>query len=230
MLVRDQPDLHVFVLRRNPQVVFSPGATVFPGGALDVDDRSPEVYARIRGLDDSAANVEHGCAAGGLGFRVAAVRECFEESGILLARDAATGEHVTHDERFLRWRARCNDRQSTFAEMLAAEDLVIDAGDLALFAHWITPMGAPRRYDTWFFVALAPDGHEGVHDDNELVDSGWVRPADALDAFAAGDIELILPTQRCLESLAGYESAAAFLADVQRPTDPATISEAPCPT
>jgi 8-oxo-dGTP pyrophosphatase MutT (NUDIX family) len=230
MLVRDEPDLNVFVLRRNPRVVFSPGATVFPGGAVDTEDRSAELYARVIGLDDAAASAEHERSHGGLGFRVAAVRECFEESGILVARDASTGAPVEHHERFSHWRARCNARDARFIELLEAEDLVIDARDLRLFAHWITPPGAPRRYDTWFFLASAPDGHEGMHDDNELVDSGWVRPADALHAFASGDIDLILPTQRCLETLARYDTATALLADVPPVGDAATISEAPCPT
>jgi 8-oxo-dGTP pyrophosphatase MutT (NUDIX family) len=230
MLVRDVPDLHVLLLRRNPRVVFTPGATVFPGGALDDADSSPEVLARVIGVDDATASAEHQRPAHGLAFRVAAVRECFEEAGILLARDATTFEPVVHHERFDEWRVRCNAGGATFVEMLDAEDLVIDGRDLRSFAHWITPVGAPRRYDTWFFVALAPDDNDGSHDDNELVDSGWERPAAALRAFAAGDIDLILPTQRSLEVLARYDSAHALLADVPPPLDAATASEAPCPT
>jgi 8-oxo-dGTP pyrophosphatase MutT (NUDIX family) len=230
MLVRDQPDLHVFVMRRNPMVVFTPGATVFPGGALDDDDRSPALFQRVIGLDDAVASIEHEQPEGGLAFRVAAVRECFEESGILLARHASTGERVAHHERYTHWRDRCNANHATFAEMLVAEDLVIDGRDLRVFAHWITPPGAPRRYDTWFFLAESPEGHEGVHDDNELVDSGWIRPLDALHAFAAGDIDLILPTQRSLEYLAQFSSTRALLAEVPPPGDEATVSEAPCPT
>src|SRR5882757_3360389 len=102
MLVRDRPDLHVFVLRRNHTLVFAPGATVFPGGAVDPEDA---VLAADLGLDE---------------FRVAAARECLEECGI-----------------------------------------PIDPQSLVEFARWITPEGAPRRYDTHFFVAPAPDGHEG---------------------------------------------------------------------
>ena len=87
MLLPDPPDLHVFMLERTPRAVFGPGATVFPGGAVDPGDA--DLAGAVVGLDDAAASAEHGLATGGLAFRVAAVRECFEEAGILLARDAA---------------------------------------------------------------------------------------------------------------------------------------------
>jgi 8-oxo-dGTP pyrophosphatase MutT (NUDIX family) len=162
ILVRDRPDLHVFVLRRNPELVFAPGATVFPGGAVDPVDAP--VAAEL-GVDE---------------FRAAAARECLEECGI-----------------------------------------PIDARDLIEFARWITPEGAPRRYDTRFFVARAPDDHEGEHDGSELVASAWMRPADVLRAFADGDIDLILPTQRSLEVLARFDRVEPLLAELR---------EAPCPT
>jgi 8-oxo-dGTP pyrophosphatase MutT (NUDIX family) len=155
-------DLEVFVLRRNSTLVFVPGATVFPGGAVDPDDR---VVAAELGVDE---------------FRAAATRECMEESGI-----------------------------------------PVDPRALIEFARWITPVGAPRRYDTRFFVARAPHGHEGEHDGSELVASAWMRPRDALDAFARGEIDLILPTQRSLEILARFDRVDALLAEMR---------EAPCPT
>src|ERR1700674_5055333 len=83
ILVSDRPDLHVLMLERTRRAVFGPGATVFPGGAVDADERYPRLLARVVDLDDGAASAEHGVGAGGLGFRVAAVRECFEEAGIL---------------------------------------------------------------------------------------------------------------------------------------------------
>ena len=162
ILVRDRPDLHVFVLRRSAALVFAPGATVFPGGAVDPEDA---VLARETGLDE---------------FRVAAARECLEECGIPL-----------------------------------------DPTTLVEFARWVTPEGAPRRYDTRFFVAAAPDEHEGEHDGSELVASAWMRPRDVLSAFARGELELILPTKRSLEVLARFDRVDALLAD---------LGEAPCPT
>jgi 8-oxo-dGTP pyrophosphatase MutT (NUDIX family) len=213
MLVRDAPDLHVLMLRRNANVVFSPGATVFPGGAVDASDSAPATLACVFGLNDPEASREHNLLSGALALRVAAVRECFEEAGILLARDAQTGSAVAaDDDRFASWRERCNAGAATLVELLDTEGLVIDARDLRLFSHWLTPLGAPRRYNTWFFVARAPEGHEGAHDDNELVDSAWLRPADALTAFERGEIDLILPTQCSLEVLASYTTAAELWA------------------
>jgi 8-oxo-dGTP pyrophosphatase MutT (NUDIX family) len=162
ILVRDRPDLHVFVLRRNSELVFAPGATVFPGGAVDAEDHS---RARELGVDE---------------FRVAAARECLEEAGI-----------------------------------------PVDPATLTEFGRWVTPEGAPRRFDTRFFVTRAPDGHEGAHDGTELVASAWMRPGEVLDAFARGELDLILPTQRSLELLARYERVDALLAG---------LGEASCPT
>jgi 8-oxo-dGTP pyrophosphatase MutT (NUDIX family) len=213
MLVRDAPDLHVLMLRRNINVVFSPGATVFPGGAVDAADAAPAMLTLVIGLDDAEASDEHNLPSGGLALRIAAVRECFEEAGILLARDARARKPTYGDEEpFAAWRDRCNAGDATLVEVLEAEGLVIDADDLRLFSHWLTPLGAPRRYNTWFFVARAPEGHDGAHDYNELVDSAWVRPSDALAAFEFGEIDLILPTQRSLEVIARYQSAAELWA------------------
>src|SRR4051812_47752035 len=97
LLVSDRPDLHVLMLERTSRAVFSPGATVFPGGAVDTADRETRSHARVVDLDDRAASREHGLPAGGLDFRIAALRECFEESGILLAHEAGSGRPVAHD-------------------------------------------------------------------------------------------------------------------------------------
>jgi 8-oxo-dGTP pyrophosphatase MutT (NUDIX family) len=160
--VHERPDLEVFVVRRNPRLDFAPGATVFPGGAVDPADAP--VAAEL-GVDE---------------FRVAAARECMEEAGI-----------------------------------------PIDPRELVEFARWVTPAGAPRRYDTRFFVVRAPEGHEGVHDGSELVASAWMPPAEVLRSFERGEIDLILPTQRSLEVLARFDRVDALLAELR---------EAPCPT
>lgn len=206
MLVRDRPDLEVLVLQRTPDAVFGPGATVFPGGAVDPSDSA--VFDRVTGLDDAAASAQHGVDRGGLAFRVAAVRECFEEAGVLLARDCSGANTGPRAE----WRDALNAGYATFAGVLAAEDLTIDARDLRLFSHWLTPVGAPRRYNTWFFVAPAPDGHEAVHDDVELVASQWVRPNDLVAAGARGEVDLIFPTMRSLRALACFGKAAELVA------------------
>lgn len=210
MLVDDRPDLHVFMLRRNPRSVFGPGAFVFPGGAIDPADSDDDVTTRVVGLDDRSASARLGVAAGGLRIWIGALREAFEEAGILLAVPEPDAFVPDADALDLA-RAHLNAGTVRLADVLAEHRLVLDAGDVHLFSHWLTPEGAPRRYDTWFLVAPAPEGQEGSHDDAELVHSEWVRPSDALARYAAGDLDLIFPTLRTLRVLDSFESAAALL-------------------
>jgi 8-oxo-dGTP pyrophosphatase MutT (NUDIX family) len=213
LLVADRPDLHVLMLERTRRAVFSPGATVFPGGAVDAEDREARAAQLAADLSDPAASAEHAMAAGGLAFRIAAVRECFEEAGILLARDSH-GHPVEHDGTLAAARVLMNGGELAFTDLLETRGLTIEGRELRLFSHWLTPIGAPRRYNTWFFVAPAPEGEDGTHDDNELVASEWVRPADALAQFAAGEIDLIFPTEMSLRALARYDNARALLDDL----------------
>jgi 8-oxo-dGTP pyrophosphatase MutT (NUDIX family) len=213
VLVRDRPHLEVLMLQRTPHAVFSPGASVFPGGAVDDDDRAPAAAALVTGGDDQAVSDEMSLSRGGLGVKVAAARECFEEAGLLLARSTATGAAVDLTEaarraRLAELRHALNSGRVGWTDVLAAEHAVLDVRDMHLFAHWRTPIGAPRRYDTWFFVARAPHGDDGVHDDNELVASAWMSPADALGQHRTGGIDLIFPTMRTLTILSRFGTAA----------------------
>ncbi|MGZ8734409.1 MAG: NUDIX hydrolase [Acidimicrobiia bacterium] len=222
MLVRNAPDLQVFMLRRNLRSEWVAGAYVFPGGAVDPEDRSDESYARCPGRNDAAASALLGIDSGGLGFWVAAIRESFEEAGVLLARpqgDAALDLSDLESER-----AAVNRGDRRFLDVLTAQDLVLDVDRLHLFSHWITPAGMPRRYDTWFFVAEAPEGHAYLHDDGETVASTWISPADALERADAGELELIFPTRRSLEALTRFETASEVVAVVGDASDlpPAT--------
>ena len=165
---------------------------------------------RITGLDDLAASGELGLAAGGLARRVAAVRECFEEAGILLAEPSAPDGAVPIDA-LQAWRDAFERGPRDVGAGARHRGSRRRRRALRVFSHWLTPVGAPRRYDTWFFVARSPDGQDGVHDDGELVASAWVRPIDALRQHARGEIELILPTMRCLEALARFPTADALL-------------------
>jgi 8-oxo-dGTP pyrophosphatase MutT (NUDIX family) len=214
ILVSDRPDLHVLLLERTRRAVFGPGATVFPGGAVDPDDAAADLAGRIVGIADVEASADQGIAQGGLSFRVAALRECFEEAGILLARDAGTGHRVEHDDALASARDELNAGTLAFGDFLVRHDLVFDARELRVFSHWLTPIGAPRRYNTWFFVAPAPDGEDGTHDDNELVASEWIRPADALARHATGHIDLIFPTEMSLRALSRYDNSHDLLRDL----------------
>ena len=225
MLVRDDPDLQVFMLRRNLESEWVGGAYVFPGGAVDPGDRAPAVVARCPDRDDPAASAQLGIAEGGLGYWVAAVRETFEEAGVLLARAAATGQLVDPAEpRLVTLRAELNAGSITLQDLIEGEDLLLDVGGLYAFSHWITPEGAVRRYDTRFFLAAAPDGHAYAHDETETVASRWIRPAEALVAADRGELELIFPTRKSLEALSRFSRAADLLAAVGEATDvpPAT--------
>ncbi len=216
MLVRDEPDLHVFMLRRSLYAAFVGGAYVFPGGAVDPADRAPALVARTHGRTDAEAGALVGMADGGLGFWVAAIREAFEEAGVLLARSAVTGDPVDLDDpetaaRLEVARHAVGRGERPFLDVVLEEDLVLDASALHLFAHWITPAGAPRRFDTWFFVAEAPEGHAYLHDDAETVASEWVRPDDALERGRRGELELIFPTMRSLSVLGRFDTAVTLL-------------------
>ena len=230
MLVRDAPDLQVFMLRRTLAAEFMGGAYVFPGGAVDPGDREAALLGRCHGRDDSNASTQLGLHAGGIGFWVAAIREAFEEAGVLLARSARTGEPVDLDEagaaaRLESARREVGRGERPFVDVVVGEDLVLDTAALHLFSHWITPPGAPRRYDTWFFVAAAPEGHAYLHDDSETVASVWTRPDDALAGAERGELEIIFPTMRNLEQLARFATARELLAAVTA-SEPRVVADA----
>lgn len=203
------------MLRRNPDSTFVPGAYVFPGGQVDPADAAPATLARTSGLTPGVADARLG-VRGASRFWIAAVREAFEEAGVLVARsrhdgarlDGAGADHAA----LAADRARVLRGEVDFAAVLDAHDAVLDLGALVPFARWITPVGAPKRYDTWFFVAAAPEGYAYEHDDDEMVASEWVHPDDALARARAGEIELIYPTIRSLLVMRRYSTAAAFLA------------------
>jgi len=194
MLVRDGASgLEVFMIRRSLRLVFAGGAHVFPGGAVDGIDRQ----------------------AGEDAFKVAAVRECFEEAGFLLAFDRA-GEVVRLDdpttaERFFRYRGEIVRGERPLADVCATEGLRLAVDRMHYVSRWITPEGAPRRFDTRFFVCAAPERQTPLHDAEETIAHEWVRPGDMLSRHADGAVDLMLPTQRSLQWLQEHGSASAVL-------------------
>lgn len=217
LLLRQSPSgdgaPEVFMLQRTASAAFLPGAYVFPGGALDPDDASPGAWRRVRGLDDAQASARLGVASGGLAYWVAAARESFEESGILLAVDAA-GRPVAPGRvaALEAERAPLNAGTLLFSEFLEREDLYIPAPDIAYYSHWITAPGRPRRFSTRFFVACAPAGQDGAHDESETVHSVWVGIRQGLERAKKKEIEMIFPTRSTLSDLAAFPTPQAILA------------------
>jgi 8-oxo-dGTP pyrophosphatase MutT (NUDIX family) len=210
MLVRDHtpPGLEVFVLQRNAGAAFAAGMYVFPGGRVDDIDGTAAIEAFCTGLDDATASEALGLDHGGLAFWMAAVRECFEEAGVLLARRRDGGPPQVDDA----GRRAVHAGELSMVELCRRHDLVLDLAEISYVAHWVTPVGESRRFDTRFFLAAAPPGQDGRHDDAELVDSRWVRPADALAEVEAGDLLMLPPTLANLRTLAESGSVAAALA------------------
>lgn len=208
LLIReDHGPLEVFMVQRHHQVDFASSALVFPGGKVDPADRDPALRSRCAGaehLDDEA-----------LAFRVAAVRETFEESGALVARargEAGLVPTARATEIEARWRGPLNENRTTIGEIAAAEDLVLALDLLVLFAHWITPEFMPKRFDTHFYLVAVPRDQAAVHDGGESVDSLWITPRRALEDGATGRLSIIFPTRMQIAKLARADSVADALA------------------
>jgi 8-oxo-dGTP pyrophosphatase MutT (NUDIX family) len=217
MLVRDGArGVEVFMLRRNLQSDFVGGAYVFPGGAVDDHDRHENLDAVCRGRSDAEASSQLDVDRGALAFWVAAIRECFEEAGVLLAYDRSGGvirlDEPSVEARFVEHRRAVDSGERRLVEVCEDEHLQLAVDCMYYFSHWITPEGAPRRYDTRFFVAAAPEAQEPLHDDHEVIANVWIRPADALERHRAGEFDLIFPTYRSLLALERFDRAADVLA------------------
>jgi 8-oxo-dGTP pyrophosphatase MutT (NUDIX family) len=217
MLLRDGLDgLEVFMLRRNLRSDFVGGAYVFPGGAVDDHDRHQDLGPVCCGRTDDEASRQLGVADGGLAFWVAAIRECFEEAGVLLAYNG-DGSLVRLDDdrlsrRFGEHRRAVDRGERRLVDICADEHLQLAVDDMYYFSHWITPEGAPRRYDTRFFVTRAPEAQVALHDDREVIANLWIRPSDALERHRAGELEMIFPTVRSLVALSRFDTADEALA------------------
>jgi 8-oxo-dGTP pyrophosphatase MutT (NUDIX family) len=215
-LVRDTAQgVEVLMLQRNHQSGFMPGMFLFPGGAIDPGDHAPEVTARCPTLNDSTASAALGLTEGGLAYWAAAIRESFEEAAVLLACDER-GELVNprdpgRAERFDEYRRKLNAGEEELGPILEAERLTLAVERLTYFSHWITPVSAPRRYDTRFFVAVAPEGQEAAPDNVEAIHHVWVNPARAVDRYRSGEYKMRTPTIRTLEQFAEFDRTDSLI-------------------
>src|SRR5262245_48802186 len=209
VLLRGEHPFEVFLVRRNDSIAFLGGAHVFPGGRVDPSDHSDDFTGgvRLQAAADVAitARMPDVPAEVAIAHHVAAVRELFEEAGVLLARSltAASVERLTADRRDL-LAARI-----TFADIVRRERLQLALDELAYFAHWVTPEIEIRRFDTRFFIARAPEGQTPIHDAGETTHSEWTEPARAIESSRAGVISLPPPTWTTLEMLSKFDSIDA---------------------
>jgi len=214
LLVRDGDDgLEVFMVERHREIDFGGGALVFPGGKVTQEDFDPALAPYVDGATDTPGERR--------ALGVAAVREAFEEAGVLLARDATSGEFVAADRLAAldQFRVALERKQISMLEFLRRENLRVASDRLVPFAHWITPRVMPQRFDTYFFLARVPENHMGRHCGRESVNSLWVRPADAV--FGGGG-SLMFPTRMNLMKLGRAANVDAALAEA-RSAVPVTV-------
>jgi 8-oxo-dGTP pyrophosphatase MutT (NUDIX family) len=202
LLVRDGASgLEVFMVVRHHKIDFASGALVFPGGSVDAGDHAIAADSAICG--PAAARDERDRLS-----RVAALRETFEECGVLLARPRGSGEGL--GARAVELAGKSQGR--SFSELIATENLELALDALIPFAHWITPPILPKRFDTRFYIAAAPSDQIAIHDGSESVDSVWISPTRALEAADAGTYTLVFATRLNLQMLGESAGVASALA------------------
>jgi len=199
--------LEVFMVVRHHQIDSFSGAIVFPGGKLEEADGDKRLRARSGGPETISDDE--------LKFRIAGVREAFEECGVLLARKrgqkaliAAADLKPIED----RWRAKLAKDEASILDLVEAEDLELATELMTPYAHWITPTFVPKRFDTWFFLAEAPEDQIALHDGSESTDSVWIGAQEAIDEATAGRRTLVHATQKNLELLAEGGTVAGAIA------------------
>lgn len=216
LIARDAPDgLEVFMVKRHHQIDFVAGALVFPGGKVAKGDHD----AALCDFVDGSAALSPDMQA----LAAAAIREAFEESGILFAREAGADELVDAERlaQLEHYRPALEKGEIGLLDMVRAEDLRLACDRLVRFAHWITPENMPKRFDTHFFLAAAPPGHAGSHDGRESVDSVWIRPTDAIADRKRWNV--IFPTKLNLMKLSVTDRVDAALV-AARAAPPLTVT------
>lgn len=209
-LVRDSSrGLEVLMLQRTWRATFLPGYFVFPGGAVDQEDM--DMQANISGLGDAAISQILSLDEGGTHYMIAALRECLEEAGLLLAVDKQ-GDWLPHDHSVLTsGREALRRGEIGFGALCERHGLTLPLDRLAYLGHWVTPRGRPRRFDTRFFVALVPEGQQAIHDGCETIAHTWLTPSEALAEHRHGRISLVYPTLRTLRLLADFSDAETLM-------------------
>jgi len=211
------PATEVLLIRRHRAAKFAAGDFVFPGGTLEADDHPADAAAWCRGPEPREAarvlGLEPGSGAA-LAYWIGAIRETFEEVGILLAHGPDGAPARVEASRLAAHRRACQADPRAFWDMLSTERLTLATDALVYFAHWITPAVNPLRFDTRFFVSAAPPGQEAAADEREITEVRWLTPREARDANARGELPLRAPTLKNLALFEGAATAAEALARV----------------
>lgn len=215
MLIDDRPDLQVYMLQRNAKTVFAGGMWVFPGGAVDHQDDASYYQDIITHRTDAEASDLMGLESGATAYYMAAIRETFEEAGILLALRQDDERPLRIDQaeqdKFQAYRDALNAGEIELKTILEQEKLLADVGQMHYIARWITPLGSPRRFDARFFIARIPSHQIPQHDDSELVNSAWLTPREILERIDREEMVLMTVTERMIRSLALFESSAEVI-------------------
>lgn len=217
------------LLRRHNRSGFAADAWVFPGGVVDDGDLDPALAVLCDGPspDEWAARLGLADPAEAFGYAAAALREAFEETGILLARrtvtSAAPGREPLPAESLSHYRAALLDGRLGLREMAAEAGLQFTLDQLTYIAHWITPEPEPRRYDTRFFLSSVPPGAEVDLHEHELVEARWLRPADAVEGFVAGELSMLPPTVHTLRRLAAFDGIGEMRSGLEHEPVPAIL-------
>jgi 8-oxo-dGTP pyrophosphatase MutT (NUDIX family) len=192
----------IFMVRRHESLSFG-AAYAFPGGGVDTDDANVHEYCA--GLSAEDADSRLGVKGNGLDYYSAAVRELFEESGILLADISGL------DENLEKVRVGLNTASDSWAAFVQRNELQLECGSLHYVSHWITPESQPKRYSTRFFAAMLPAGQIATHCGGELTASRWASANEFLASGRNGDLKLHFPTTKTLESVARYKTLRALM-------------------
>ncbi len=200
--------IEVFMVRRVIQSDFMPDVYVFPGGSVSSDDRAAESAEHVSTPITRHIADPEGRTRLGSGVRAAAIRELFEEAGVLLAYRSGTILAINPQDvaRFDNYRQAFNQRKGSLIEIAQAENLRLATDYLGYFAHWITPAGMPRRFDTHFFITTAPAEQQAAHDRLETSEGVWIAPAEALARSERGEFPLVFATIHQLHELAAFGS------------------------
>jgi 8-oxo-dGTP pyrophosphatase MutT (NUDIX family) len=213
VLLRSAPHLEVFLVRRHDNLAFMSGAHVFPGGRVDAADDIREAEHFCDGIEAAAARIGDLPTDAAIAHHVAAIRELFEEAGIILARRENAIIEIDRDaeERWRQYRHQLATGAISLSEMAAREHLRLALDELAYFAHWVTPEVETRRFDTRFFAAAVPPNQDAAHDEGETTHGEWMRPADAIARCLRDDIALPPPTWTTLRQLEVFPDVGAAM-------------------